>query len=201
MGCGALRAESQTFHFQCVQATANAQILYYLVLPNTGGSSNFSQYTSGGASPGTTVVTHYTALRIDPNPVQQVPLTYRINIADQTFSTSTGQLCHSSSASPCPSGQAVTSMPYGVAMDCAGSGSASGSANLDLRGTPFAIVNTFSTQGSNPGGSPTFSGPQVANVTGGGYCGWNASASTYNPYNKNPLSDSNAGWDLQLALM
>jgi hypothetical protein len=195
-GCASLTA----MNVQCMQAQAGPVFRTYIVLPNVGGSSNFSEYTAGGASPGMSVITHYSALRIDPIPVRRSPLTFRVNIADQTFASSTGSLCHSSSATSCPAGQAVTSMPYGVAMDCMGGGSASGMANIDLRGTPFHVAHTFSTQGFVPGGSATFLTPSVVDLTGGGYCGWNAPAPTDNPFNTNPLTDGNGGWDLHLTL-
>jgi hypothetical protein len=169
----------------------------YLSLPRTGSGVNFAQYTAGGASPGTNVVTQYRKLRFDPVPVSLIPLRFRVNIADQRFATSTGQLCHSSSASPCPAGQLVTSMPYGVAFDCLGAGSTAGVANLDLTGTLFGVVDTFvsRTFPPGPGGGATFVNPQVVNVTGGGFCGWTAPADLFNP------SNTNAGWDLRLNLL
>lgn len=166
----------------------------YLTLPRTGGDRNFSQYTAGGASPGTTVVTHYTRIRFDPHPVSLVPLVFRVNIADQTFATSAGQLCHSGNC-----GETVTSMPYAVAMDCQG-GAQSGRANLDLTGTLFAPEDTFLVQGSGSAGTTTYSSPQVVDVQAGGFCGWVAPAPTYNPINQNPLGDANGGWDLRLRL-
>jgi hypothetical protein len=173
----------------------------YLLLPFSGNGSNFSQYTAGGASPGTSVVTRYSAIQIDPVPIQLYPLTFRANIADETFSSSTGQLCHSSFAVPCADSDLVTSMPYGVAFDCVAPYSATGIANLDLRGTPFAVVDTFVTRSfPGPSGSTTFVTPQLVNLTGGGYCGWNAPADIYDPVNANPLGDANHGWDLQLTL-
>lgn len=170
----------------------------YIDLAQTGGTHNFSQYTAGGASHGTDVVTHYIRLRVDPHPVSLLPLSFRVNIADQTFSSSTGQLCHSSPA-PCSGGAVVRSMPYAVAFDCVRPGSSSGVANLDLTGTPFEVVNSFSVQAFEGAGSTSYT-PKVVNLTGGGYCGWNAPAATFNPYNTNPLQDANGGWDLQIRL-
>jgi hypothetical protein len=171
----------------------------YLTLPHSGAGSNFAQYTAGGASHGTTVVTTYSAIRIDPIPVRVRPLTFLANIADQTFATSTGLVCHSTTA-PCAPSHQVTSMPYGVAADCAGPGGATGRANIDLRGTPFSVVNTFSIQGFEPGGTTAFSSSQVVNLTGGGFCGWNAPAPISNPFNTSPLQDARGGWDLMLTL-
>lgn len=153
----------------------------YLSLLNTGGSYNFGQYTAGGASPGTDVRTNYTRVRLDP-------ATLLVDIADQTFATSTGGLNHG--------GTPVTSMPYGVAMSCRGFFDASGLANIDLTGTTLAVVNTFVLGGFVPGGTTTLSANnQVADLTGGGFCGWNAPAPLFNPFN------TNAGFNLQLTFL
>ncbi|HSV66887.1 MAG TPA: GON domain-containing protein [Mycobacteriales bacterium] len=171
----------------------------YLSLPNTGPGHNYSQYLAGGASRGTTVVTSYSAIRFDPVPVSYFPLTFRANIADQTFSRSTGQLCHSSGP-PCP-GNVVTSMPYGVAFDCISPGSSAGRANIDLTGTPFYVVDTFVVRSFRGSGKATFNSPQNVDLAGGGYCGWIAPADIYNPSNDSPKNDANGGWDLRLTLL
>lgn len=67
----------------------------YLDLAATGENQNFSQYTAGGASPGT---------NIDPT-------TLTVDVGDLTFATSTGKLQHSS-VTRGPSSPYVTSMPY-----------------------------------------------------------------------------------------
>jgi hypothetical protein len=166
-------------------ATAPAD---YLTLVHTGGSFNFAQYTAGGASPGTNVRTSYTRVRLNPS-------TLRVNIADQAFSTSTGSLVHSGNTP-------VTSMPYGTAADCMGPGSATGIANVDLTGTRLAINETFDTAGNGAAGSAVqSSGNQVANVTGGGFCGWTAPAHLFNPFNTGPWAlDTHNGYDLLLTL-
>lgn len=84
-------------------------------------------------------------------------------IGDQTFSTSTGEIEHG----------AITSMPYGTAMDCVAPLSMSGRANIDLRGTPFAVPGEpFVAEGNwvNWSVTKSFDG-QVVDLTGGGYCG------------------------------
>ena len=160
----------------------------YLTLVNTGGSSNYSQYTAGGSSPGTNVRTNYTRIRFDLS-------TLKANIADQTFATSTGSLSHSGNTT-------VTSMPYGVAMACIAPRNAAGSANIDLTGTPLAVVSTFAAGGSAPAGSSTPSANnQVVNITGGGFCGWDATPGAFNPFNTNPAGDPNQGFDLQLGFI
>ncbi len=151
----------------------------YLPLEQVGATANFSQYTAGGASQGTSVKTRYTRVRIDP-------LTLNVDIGDQTFATSTGQLAHGS--------ETVTSMPFGVAMSC--NGSASGVANIDVTGTPFAVATSEFVQGGfMAAGTSTYSASnRVVNVTGGGSCGWTSpTPGLYNPFN-------DAG-DFQLALL
>src|SRR4051812_15852540 len=129
----------------------------FLSLRETGASSNFSQYTvtPGSASPGSTVKTTYSKLRIDPE-------TLRVNTADQTFTTSSGQLRHG--------GETVTSMPYAVAMSC--DAQASGRATLDLRGLPFEVAaNQFGVGGSGSSGNTSYStDSKQVDLTGGGFC-------------------------------
>jgi len=150
----------------------------YLTLVNTGGDSNFGQYTAGGASPGTNVRTSFTRVRIDP-------ATLLVDIGDLTFATSTGELTHAN-------GGPVTTAPYGVALDCAGGSSQTGIANIDLTGTPFQVKGTFFAHGWYPAGSVSADGgpeiplassfppngatdvaihAKVLTVRGGGYCG------------------------------
>jgi hypothetical protein len=153
----------------------------YINLVNTGGDFNFGQYTAGGAAPGSNVRTSYTRVRLDP-------ATLLVNIADQTFSTSTGSLNQGPDL--------VTSMPYGVAFACIAPFNAAGVANIDLTGTTLAVVDTFSVQGFLPAGSTTVSNNnQVVALTGGGFCGWNAPAPLFNPFN------TNAGFNLQLTFI
>lgn len=140
----------------------------YLPLVQTGPGSNFSLYGAGGASQGTPVRTRYSRLRIDPT-------TLKVNTADSLFSTSEGSLSHSPDT--------VTSMPYGVAMTCDDSQT---QANVDLRGTPFAVTaDQFAPGGFDFQGSAGYSEEnQVVTLSGGGYCGWMAPAGSYNPYNQ-----------------
>ncbi|ACU38313.1 hypothetical protein KCV87_33380 [Actinosynnema pretiosum subsp. pretiosum] len=143
----------------------------YLDLPDTGGKGNFSQYTAGGASPGTTVRTTFTKLRVDP-------ATLTADIGDLTFATSTGGLALGSTT--------VTSMPYATAMSC--DATASGVASIDLRGTAFAVSDTFQVGGFAASGTAVLAPDgQSADLTGGGYCGWNVPApGFYNPTNPQP---------------
>ncbi|MDC3955326.1 GON domain-containing protein [Polyangium jinanense] len=150
----------------------------YLTLQNTSASANFSQYTTGGAVSGTNVRTSYTKIRIDPE-------TLLVDIGDQTFSSSSGELIHG--------GGSVTSMPYGVGMSC--DASPSGIGNIDLTGTPFAVAeDAFQVGGAGSSGSAVYSSDnRVVNLSGGGFCGWICS----NPATFNPFNDAG---DFQLAL-
>jgi hypothetical protein len=165
----------------------------YITLAHTGPGENYSEYAAGGASGGTSVVTQYTKIRFNPIPISLFPITFEANTADQTYATSTGALCHSGGNPPCTGGSTyVTSMPYADAAGC--DSSANGSANVDFRGTPFNVVNSFALGGNVPVGTTTVTGTQVINATGGGFCGWNSMPHYYNPFN------TTGGWDVHLTL-
>ncbi|WP_141581117.1 GON domain-containing protein [Actinomadura sp. WMMA1423] len=144
----------------------------YITLGKTGPSVNYSQYTAGGASPGTNVRTRFTRLRLDP-------ATFTVDIGDLKYASSTGSLQHSGTTT-------VTSMPYAVAMSC--NNSPSGRANIDLRKTAVKVNNTFATSGSNASGTAAVSpGAQVVNLQGGGFCGWiMPTPVAFNPFNPSP---------------
>lgn len=144
----------------------------YITLAKTGQSANFSQYTAGGASPGTNVRTAFTRLRVDP-------AAFTVDIGDLTYASSTGSLSHAGS-------DTVASMPYAVAMSC--TGTPDGLANIDLQGTALRVDNPFALGGAGPTGTATVSPDgQVADLTGGGFCGWNMPTPVrYNPYNPSP---------------
>ncbi|MCY1042359.1 GON domain-containing protein [Corallococcus sp. bb12-1] len=145
----------------------------YLTLVRTGDGFNSSQYTAGGNSPGGDVRTTYARIRINP-------LTLRTDTADQTFATSTGSLLHGNQ-------QPVNAMPYASAMGC----STVGLANIDLRGTPFALISGQLSRGgvSSESSSVSFSdNNQVANLRGYGGCGWVAPVGSFNPFNQNGVS-------------
>jgi hypothetical protein len=124
----------------------------YITLQKTGPNDNFSQYTAGGASPGTNVRTVFTRVGIDP-------ATLQVDIGDLTFASSTGSLLHGGSTR-------VTSMAYGVAMACIAPSNA-GVANINLTVTPFQVASTFALGGFSPAGTATISpGSQVVSLTG-----------------------------------
>jgi GON domain len=161
------------FTVYCDDMKGNPQA--YINLAETGTDTNYSQYTAGGASPGTNVRTTFTKLRIDP-------ATLTVDIGNLTFASSTGRVNHGNS------GNIVTSMPYGVAMSCAAPQDAIGTGNINLRGTPFAVASSFTVAGFEPAGSAFFSPDnQVVNLRGGGYCGWiTPSPAMYDPFNPHP---------------
>jgi hypothetical protein len=146
----------------------------YIDLVKTGYGANFSQYTAGGASPGTNVRTMFKKLRVNP-------ASLTVDTGDLTFASSAGSLRHSG-------GVKVTSMPYGVAMSCTAPRAANGTGNIDLRYTPFQVSSAFTVGGSSAKGSATVTqGKQLVNLAGGGYCGWIAPApGLYNPFNPKP---------------
>lgn len=132
-------------------------------------ANNYAQYSRDS---GADVRTTYTKIRIVPNATSAV-----VDIDDKTYATSTGSLMHGSDT--------VTSMPYGVAMDCEGSGNASGVAAIDLAGTPFVVNDPFETRGSGAAGSSNVqNGGRQVQISGGGNCGWRSPApAPFNPYN------------------
>jgi hypothetical protein len=144
----------------------------YLTLDGT----NSAQYTAGGQSDGQDVKTTYTKVRFDP-------ASLKIDISDRTFATSQGMLRHASERTP------VTSMPFGVAMDCRGANSRLGVALIDLTATAFALTGAgeFAENGAAPGSQTQLSmRNQRATITGGGNCGWNApQGAPTNPFNDN----------------
>jgi len=153
----------------------------YLPLVNVDADHNFSEYATKG--PGTTVLTHFTRVRIDP-------LTLTVDIDDVTFSESTGMLMHV---------VVVTSMPYGVAQSCDGPGMANGAANIDLVGTPFKVADSFCTAGSAAAGDAVLgSDEQVVDLTGGGNCGWTGPSKGGNMCVFDPQT-KNSGFALELA--
>jgi hypothetical protein len=161
--------DGQRFRIYC--ADMDAAGADYLEI-GTGPGVNTGQYAAGGAASGTTVTSSFEKLRLDP-------ANLTVDIGDRRFATSTGSLIHPDSGG----NQAVSSMSYATAMGCG----ATGAANVDLRGTPFAVDDSF-TPGSLGFGGATFSeADQVVNVTGNGNCGWvSPNPAAYNPFNPVP---------------
>lgn len=132
----------------------------YLSLIGT--EANFSQYTAGFGTSGTNVRTSYAKVRIDP-------FTLLVDTQDGTFATSTGSLTQGSVV--------VTSVRYAYAASC--DAQPSGVANVNLQGTPFTISrDAFTFIGFDPVGIVMFSAnDQIADLTGGGFCGIHATPS------------------------
>jgi hypothetical protein len=131
----------------------------YLTLRSTGGNSNYSSTgAAGNTSPGG-VRTSFTRVRFHPE-------TMVVDLDDFTFTTNNGGWATYGS-------RKLVDTPYATAGDCVGSGSQTGTANVDLTGTPFAVVsNQFAPSGWAAAGTATYSAQnQVVNLTGGGYCG------------------------------
>ncbi|WP_158302194.1 GON domain-containing protein [Paenibacillus mesophilus] len=156
-GVYSISPNGKTFQVYCSNMSSSPK--EYLELMNTGGHYNFSTYAPGGASPGPGVKTSFAKIRLNPQ-------TLKLDTGDFTFSTSEGYIIH---------GFTRTQIPYGVARGCTGyMVSPQGTANIDLRGTPFAVApNQFYTDGFGPSGTVLYSdNGQVIQLTGDGYCGW-----------------------------
>ncbi len=171
------RDEAKPFTAYCQDMASTPRD--YLKLENVQGAFNFSQYTMGGAANGWNVRTYYFYLRFDPE-------TLTVDTSDQTFTLSEGALNHSATLQ-------VTSMPYGVAMACGGDG-LNGLANINLRGTHFAVADTFAFVGNGSFGVIASDADMTnIDIEGGGFCGWMAPVNTsWDPMNT-------AGGVLQLA--
>lgn len=144
---------------------------------------NYGSFASGGSSPGSTVTTTYSKIRINP-------LNFNVDVHDTTYATSTGHLVQGD--------KSVTSMPYGVAMSCRGSNDRSGVGKFDLSATDFDISSNqvFKTDGwKAAGGLHWTNGKYKGWVDGGGYCGWSSFGAQYNPTNTEGPS-----WKLWLEL-
>jgi YD repeat-containing protein len=136
----------------------------YLTLVHTESGANFARYATGGAQSGTDAITTYTKVRLDP-------ATLKINTGDRSFATSVG--------SNSGAGGTETAVSYGWAGSCKAPYDSSGTANIDLRGTPFTVNDTWTLPGLPLGydsaGVTTdrYRDKRVLDITGGGYCGWN----------------------------
>ena len=169
-GTYTLKANGNLFTVYCKMSGTPAS---YIDLAKTGTDVNYSQYTAGGAAPGTNVRTTFTKVRVDP-------ATLTVDIGDLTFASSTGTLAHP----VYPTYITVTSVPYASAMACNQDGVA-GTGNVDLEGTPFQLAGMFAPGGYEASGSATVSADnQVANLAAYGYCGFVDPVSTpHEPYN------------------
>src|SRR5688572_17571613 len=111
------------FHVYCHDMAGDAR--EYISLANTAPGANYSAFGGEHAGIVARVTTAYTRVRLDP-------ATLLVNVADQTFSTSSGADC-------CIGSTVIVSMPYAHASACRGDFWAAGDANVDLTGTPFTV--------------------------------------------------------------
>jgi len=112
------------------------------------------------------ITTKWSKIRVDP-------CTLKVHTGDYTYSSSTGRDSHYSFS--------LYTVAYGTARDCEAPYSHSGTGLIDLRGTPFAVNDTFGHAGYLSAGTWAFSNNnQTVNLTGGGYCGWTAPTSVVN---------------------
>eukprot|EP00854_Cymbomonas_tetramitiformis_P004600 gene4601-biopygen4542 len=89
------------------------------------------------------------------------------------------------------------SIPYGTCLDCSAPGSMCATANIDLRGTSWAVKSTFAHGGYLSAGVVDFDDrKQVVNMRGGGYCGWMASTDAVS---RGAVDDLPGDWSLQLS--
>jgi hypothetical protein len=126
--------------------------------------------------------TTWTKIRFDPS-------TMLVNTADYTYSSSTGKVSHHAAPND-------TRVAFATAFGCEASYNADGEAVIDLRGTNFAVDDTFNKGGYNGAGTWTFTdNNQKVVVRGGGYCGW-AGPSTAVAGGESGVT--NGGWHLKL---
>ena len=133
-------------------------------------NSNDIVIGGGGACPCPTIIFQFTRVRINIATLTIIPSDHTFAFARDTSPASCwsglGGACHGF----------YIGEQYGSAVDCAGGGSTSGGANVDLRGTGFTIDPSVAwvVNGFNPGGSSAFNTARdVLNASGGGFCGGN----------------------------
>jgi len=143
-------------HDPNIYTDPNGDTYLNLFKPNTSGYPVPSRLPWGNSD--TSLTTTWTKIRIDLN-------TLKIDTGDFKFSNSTGQVSHWP--------QYSTQVPFATAFGCEAPWGAVGVALIDLRGTNFAVKDTFSNDGYESSGNAVFSeNNQVVQITGGGYCGW-----------------------------
>ncbi len=161
---------AKPFTAYCVD-TATDSPKDYLTLPE-GGTMNWSSYTAGGRSAGTTVVTRFDKVRIDPE-------TLTIDVTDVTFAVSEGSVSHLG-------GAPITSMPFGTAMSCGGGYA---TAQVSVNGLPFTLANPFEVAGDAAAGfADPWQGDQTIEMWADGDCGWIAPGATAEAFKSTGLS-------------
>lgn len=118
--------------------------------------SNFAEYVGGR---GESIRTVYKMVEVVPESLTIIP-------DNQRFADSKGKLV--------AEGQIVTAAPFGTAQSCDYSPAR---ANIDLRGLPFQVSNSFKLYGTESKGDVEWrSNDQIVDVTGSGACGGMAPA-------------------------
>mmetsp|Transcript_25544 Transcript_25544/g.26631 ORF Transcript_25544/g.26631 Transcript_25544/m.26631 type:complete len:382 (+) Transcript_25544:69-1214(+) len=178
------KIKSQTLGEYRVQPPSHATVdkngKYYLCLEE----ENYSTYQLPSRKPwgssDTNVKTTFNRIRFNP-------WTLKVHTGDFTHAESTGYVGH----------HKTSKVPFGTAFGCQSSRNADGVAVIDLRGTLYAVDDTFKDSGYLSAGSAVVSenGQKVV-LRGGGYCGWIA------PKDANgEVVAHQGGWHLQLKLL
>jgi hypothetical protein len=132
-----------------------------LSVPSTGGS-NVSKFAIGGYCTGcaSDFVRQFTRVRL--------------RVPDLTVLTN--DVTYASALAACGNGFCQgTNLQWGMAGSCVTNNDSSGTANIDLTGTPFHLDTSakFFQTGSMPAGSASVSmDRKTVSITGGGACGW-----------------------------
>ena len=138
----------------------------YLPLPNSGegSGSNYSLFKAGGATQGSDQTEYFHLVRLDP-------FTLEVDRSDRAFATMVGRYEFKPAYEDTHDWRR---MQYGEVRSCIKSRDESSRANVDLRGTPFALdaAVVATTNGYRPAVTTSFSlDRKVVDLQGGGYCG------------------------------
>ncbi len=138
----------------------------YLSLVNTGegGASNYSMLKVGGATEGEDQYEYFFGIRLNP-------FTLEVDRADYTFTTMVGRFQFKPAYEDTHDWRRTQ---YGEARSCIKARDESSRANVDLRGTPFAVHPSVVDVplGFLPAGRTFFSPDRkVVDLQGGGFCG------------------------------
>ena len=180
-----LRLQGQPVQLYCHDMAGKPR--EYLELPE----GNCSEYGSNTDGVTRRLQTCFRKVRIDPESL-------RVDVGDLAFSHTrkTGIIRHGQ--------MVVEAMPYATAMACDAPDRPVGRASINLSGTGFAVVDTFRAQGYQARGEAhQDDSGQRWELEGGGFCGWIAPGTVYNPMitlNGDPFENS-SGYLLQLRLV
>eukprot|EP01100_Stratorugosa_tubuloviscum_P012619 TRINITY_DN6033_c2_g1_i1.p1 TRINITY_DN6033_c2_g1~~TRINITY_DN6033_c2_g1_i1.p1 ORF type:complete len:445 (+),score=165.20 TRINITY_DN6033_c2_g1_i1:42-1376(+) len=166
----------------------------FLDLIQIGPNFNFSNFAIGGCARAyqsarsanvQNLQTNFEKLRF--NPIELV-----VKTDDYTFSKTNGNKIHQTWGNGDVS-HVFQQVPYATARDCYGYSSKKGSANIDLRGTIFAVSSNFTAKGCGAAGDIELSeNNQVAILRGGGFCGG------FYPESDTAGQEPGGGWVLDL---